>query len=305
MSGPSSGWSWQVVNLQLECFVQDGLFAITCPWVIHFMIGLALWTPAELYPTTWSHFERWFACILGLKPSSSDRRTAFKLTVFVAAVLLTGLSLVYPVANAFMLFSFIAPILLILQYEYRYHGIGSCIDPRKRAVVRLAKTSFSWLAAAVVCWLNDRLFCRWWQSLPIPYPQLHAVWHVFILIAAYTMCIVASWAYAERMVPTSQPEIRYVRWYACNSCAHHEQVTDWHRDNSQVNNNPQINRSRYWPFRSCGIPFVQIEVKNWIWGHETDFESTCHYLFTWTHVIPYKNIFRHGTTSYVLANMST
>ena len=176
--------------------------------------GFALWTPAELYPTTWSRFERWFTCILGLQPSASDRRTAFKLTVFATAVLLTGLSLLYPVANAFMLFSFIVPVLLILKYEYRYHGIGSSADSRKLAVVRLAKGSFSWLIAAVVCWVNDRLFCRWWQSLPIPYPQLHAVWHVFILIAAYTMCIVASWAYAERMVPASRPEIRCAIWRA-------------------------------------------------------------------------------------------
>jgi len=192
-------------------------------WV--FMTGFALWTPADLYPTTWSRFERWFTCILGLRPSTSDRRTAFKLTVFAAAVLLTGLSLLYPVANAFMLFSFIMPALAILKYEYRYHDIGACTDSRTQTVVRLAKTSLSWLIAAVVCWVNDRLFCQWWQSLPIPYPQLHAIWHVFILIAAYTMCIVASWAHAERMVPSSHPEIRY------------------------------------WPFPACGIPFVHIKAK--------------------------------------------
>ena len=58
-----------------------------------------------------------------------------------------------------MLFSFIVPVLLILKYEYRYHGIASSTDIRKLAVVRLAKGSFSWLIAAVVCWVNDRLFC--------------------------------------------------------------------------------------------------------------------------------------------------
>merc|ERR1739848_9152 len=80
-------------------------------WVV--MAGFALWTPPALYPTAWHRFERWFVCVLGLQPSSSDRRTAFKLTVFVVALLFTALTLVYPVANAFVMFTFLLPAMKI------------------------------------------------------------------------------------------------------------------------------------------------------------------------------------------------
>jgi len=216
--GAGSGYFHATLSLSGQLFDE---WAIV--WVV--MAGYALWTPPALYPTTWRRFERWFVCVLGMEPSRSNRRTAFKLSVFIVALLLTLLTLVYPVANAFVMFSFILPTLWILKHEYRYHGFDTSTDPRHKAITRLAKASLSWMLLAVVCWINDRVFCAFWRSLPIPYPQLHALWHVFVLIAAYTMCVVAAWTYAERVVPACRPMIKY------------------------------------WPFVRYGLPFVHIDAR--------------------------------------------
>ena len=44
-----------------------------------------------------------------------------------------------------------------------------------------------WLLA-VVCWINDRVFCSLWSGLGFPY--LHAAWHVLVFLASYTAVVI-------------------------------------------------------------------------------------------------------------------
>ena len=44
-----------------------------------------------------------------------------------------------------------------------------------------------WLLA-VVCWINDRVFCSLWAGLGFPY--LHAAWHVLVFLASYTAVVI-------------------------------------------------------------------------------------------------------------------
>ena len=54
-------------------------------------------------------------------------------------------------------------------------------DPR---VTSLGRRSVIFWVTAVLCWVNDRLYCEAWSSIGFPY--LHGIWHVLIFIAAYT-----------------------------------------------------------------------------------------------------------------------
>lgn len=69
------------------------------------------------------------------------------------------------------------------------------------------RTTAIWFLA-VICWINDRLFCELWSYLNFPY--LHGFWHVFIFIAGYTVLTLYAYFYVESECwPHYQPLLRY------------------------------------------------------------------------------------------------
>ena len=64
-----------------------------------------------------------------------------------------------------------------------------------------------WLLA-VVCWINDRVFCSLWAGLGFPY--LHAAWHVLVFLASYTAIVVFAFFDAKQSRNGLRAEIRLV-----------------------------------------------------------------------------------------------
>lgn len=80
------------------------------------------------------------------------------------------------------------------------------------AIRRLAAASTFWWALALTCWINDRFACDFWGSFSFPYPQLHSWWHVLILIASYTGCVLCALFYALHETPQVHPKLVYWPW---------------------------------------------------------------------------------------------
>ncbi|KAK6624494.1 hypothetical protein RUM44_011353 [Polyplax serrata] len=63
-----------------------------------------------------------------------------------------------------------------------------------------------WLFS-VFCWINDRMFCDLWSSIQFPY--LHAVWHVFVFLAAYTATVLFAYFSVRDEKPELVPMLKY------------------------------------------------------------------------------------------------
>lgn len=143
-------------------------------------------------------------------------RFKFKFYMLGLAGFATALSLVWPVLNAFMLLAFAIPICYVFTNEVRL------ISGQFPAVKRLGFASFIWWMLAIVCWINDRAFCEFWKKTfggtgggedgddgTISYPQLHAWWHVLIVIASYTTITCAAFWHALAEASHTDPRIGY------------------------------------------------------------------------------------------------
>ena len=60
---------------------------------------------------------------------------------------------------------------------------------------------------AVVCWVNDRVFCSLWAGLGFPY--LHAAWHVLVFLASYTAVVIFAFFEAKERRNGLRAEIRF------------------------------------------------------------------------------------------------
>lgn len=74
-------------------------------------------------------------------------------------------------------------------------------------VYSLAKRCTAIWFLAVVCWVNDRLFCDTWSSINFPY--LHGFWHILIFIASYTACVIFSYYAVRNNNPERIPVLKY------------------------------------------------------------------------------------------------
>lgn len=83
-----------------------------------------------------------------------------------------------------------------------YHYRVSCVR-----VYRLGLRCTAVWVLAVVCWVNDRLFCETWSRLNFPY--LHGLWHVLIFIAAYTALVLFSYFTVLEERPEQTPILKY------------------------------------------------------------------------------------------------
>lgn len=71
----------------------------------------------------------------------------------------------------------------------------------------LGRRSFIFWLTAVLCWINDRLYCEIWSSLGFPY--LHGFWHVLIFLAAYTAVVLFAYFDVKQNHPHETPLIQY------------------------------------------------------------------------------------------------
>ena len=74
-------------------------------------------------------------------------------------------------------------------------------------VTSLGRRSVIFWVTAVLCWVNDRLYCEAWSSIGFPY--LHGIWHVLIFIAAYTAVVLFAYFDVKQNHPHERPIIQY------------------------------------------------------------------------------------------------
>lgn len=128
-----------------------------------------------------------------------NNRIFLSLTVFFPSLLATGLSIINPVINAFALMTLGLPTIALLMYELQ--------RVKCQRVYRLGvRCALVWVLA-VVCWVNDRLWCDAWSSINFPY--LHGFWHIFIFIASYTACVLFAYFSVKEEMPQRKPVLRY------------------------------------------------------------------------------------------------
>uniref|UniRef100_A0A8D8JBM8 Alkaline ceramidase n=1 Tax=Culex pipiens TaxID=7175 RepID=A0A8D8JBM8_CULPI len=76
-----------------------------------------------------------------------------------------------------------------------------------KRVYRLGVRNTTILMLAIVCWINDRMFCDAWSRVNFPY--LHGFWHILIFISAYTACVLFAYFFVSDERPESRPQLKY------------------------------------------------------------------------------------------------
>lgn len=99
------------------------------------------------------------------------------------AVFGTGLSIVNPIWNAFALMSLCIPSVIVLALKIAASG-----NPR---VKRLGLVVWVVWSLALICWINDKVFCDVWRRIGFPY--LHALWHAFMAVTCCFGCVLFSY----------------------------------------------------------------------------------------------------------------
>lgn len=97
--------------------------------------------------------------------------------------------------------------LAIPVFYLLYKQIQREKDPR---VYRLGIRCITILVIAIVCWVNDRIFCDYWSAIQFPY--LHGFWHILIFIAAYTTCVLFAYFYVADEKPEWKPQMQFYPW---------------------------------------------------------------------------------------------
>ncbi|XP_011876860.1 PREDICTED: alkaline ceramidase [Vollenhovia emeryi] len=149
-------------------------------WV--YMAGFCMFFPRRYFPNV----------------VHNDRKL-FSICATLPTLIATGLALIHPAVNAFALMSLGVPAFGFLVMELK--------RTTSIRVYRLGLRCGAMWILAVVCWLNDRLFCDTWLSLNFPY--LHALWHLFIFIASYTAAVLFAYFAVKDEKPQQLPVLRY------------------------------------------------------------------------------------------------
>ena len=88
-----------------------------------------------------------------------------------------------------------------------YYSIYNLRTEEEARVTSLGRRSFIFWLTAVLCWINDRLYCEIWSSIGFPY--LHGFWHVLIFLAAYTAVVLFAYFDVKQNHPHETPLIQY------------------------------------------------------------------------------------------------
>nr|CAD7568011.1 unnamed protein product [Timema californicum] len=125
-------------------------------------------------------------------------RKLFSWTMGVSAVLFTALGVLKPIINSFALMVLGSGVIILLLLEIR------------RMTGRMQRLGLRTVAVwvlAVACWIADRVLCDTLRSLHFPY--LHAIWHILIFIASYTIIVIYSHAYVGAEFDNLAPILTY------------------------------------------------------------------------------------------------
>ncbi|CAG0894418.1 unnamed protein product [Darwinula stevensoni] len=147
------------------------------------IIGTTIWFPSRLLPNK---------LLL-------ENRRLFRFLVAGIGLVCSVLCCIHPPFNAFALLSLVTPGMVLLYGELR-----RCHDSR---VVRLGiRSTITWVVA-IMCWINDRVFCDVWSSVQFPY--LHGAWHILVCIAGYCSCVLFAYFYAVEEFPHRTLTLEY------------------------------------------------------------------------------------------------
>uniref|UniRef100_H0VUH5 Alkaline ceramidase n=1 Tax=Cavia porcellus TaxID=10141 RepID=H0VUH5_CAVPO len=114
--------------------------------------------------------------------------------------IVTFLSVVRPILNAYALNSIAIHVLYIVCSEYRKKL--RCV--RLRHIIHVS--TILW-ASAVISWVSDRLFCSFWQRIHFFY--LHSIWHVIISITFPYGFVTMALVDATYEMPGETLKVRY------------------------------------------------------------------------------------------------
>ena len=111
--------------------------------------------------------------------------------------------------NTFSLFA-VSVVKKIFKNEKKnqiFFSIYNLRTEEEARVTSLGRRSFIFWLTAVLCWINDRLYCEIWSSIGFPY--LHGFWHVLIFLAAYTAVVLFAYFDVKQNHPHETPLIQY------------------------------------------------------------------------------------------------
>uniref|UniRef100_U5EWL1 Alkaline ceramidase n=1 Tax=Corethrella appendiculata TaxID=1370023 RepID=U5EWL1_9DIPT len=145
---------------------------ISILWV--FMVTLTFFCPRRYFPSICNNSRKKFSTAMGT-----------------LSCLCTILSFWKPAINNVALFALVVPALYLMSQELK--------RVKDKRVYRLGIRSISILFLAILCWVNDRLFCATWSAINFPY--LHGFWHIFIFIAAYCSCVLFAYFFVSDEYP--------------------------------------------------------------------------------------------------------
>ena len=91
--------------------------------------------------------------------------------------------------------------------RFLYYSIYNLRTEEEARVTSMGRRSFIFWLTAVLCWINDRLYCEIWSSIGFPY--LHGFWHVLIFLAAYTAVVLFAYFDVKQNHPHETPLIQY------------------------------------------------------------------------------------------------
>lgn len=94
--------------------------------------------------------------------------------------------------------------LAIPAFYLLYHQLKVEKD---RRVYRLGIRCAVILSLAIICWINDRMFCDVWSAMKFPY--LHGLWHILIFIASYTACVLFAYFFVSEEKPEWGPRLKF------------------------------------------------------------------------------------------------
>jgi len=149
-------------------------------WVI--LAGVVLWAPKKMLPMCFR-----------------DNRKFFIQSIAMFGIVGTGLAFLQPIFNAFALMACGVPAAGILLSEVKRSS-----NPR---AIRLGiRCAILWILA-IVCWVNDRMFCDMWSTVNFQY--FHAIWHILIFNASYPACVLFCLFHAYYDFPQKGPVLMY------------------------------------------------------------------------------------------------
>ncbi|XP_012277541.1 alkaline ceramidase isoform X1 [Orussus abietinus] len=149
-------------------------------WV--YMAGLCMFFPRRYFPKVFQ-----------------NNRKLFSMFITFPTLIATGLALVHPAVNAFALMSLGIPAFGFLIIELK--------RTKSIRVYRLGLRCGAVWILAVMCWLNDRMFCDMWLNFNFPY--FHALWHLLIFIASYTAAVLFAYFSVKEEKPQQTPILKY------------------------------------------------------------------------------------------------